>query len=138
MGGTGNDEITSSGTLDATSYAQAGATEVGVTVPGVTIGLPVGATLADTSTNALAASTGIDGGAGADNVTVEGSGTVVAGSLATADTTTVLVNLDFLGLAWIDVATDATPTSLVIRPPSHTLTGTSETLLTTSSPRCSV
>ena len=90
-GGDGGDEIANAAKISAQATSDVDTTAVTVTLSVSKEGVSGGAALSDTSSSALSAARGIDGGAGNDRIWNEG--VTEATSNAFADTTSVVVQV---------------------------------------------
>ncbi|MGE5790327.1 MAG: hypothetical protein ACM33C_05635, partial [Syntrophaceae bacterium] len=90
-GGDGGDEIANAAKISAQATSDVDATAVTVTLSVTKEGVAAGAALSDTSSSAVSAARGIDGGAGNDRI--RNDGVTEATSNASADTTSVVVQV---------------------------------------------
>ncbi len=91
--GTGDDNVVSTARIEATSWAEADSTSVGVVFKGQPNGLGAALNMSDATTVAVAGATGIAGGAGADTI---GNMSEIA-STATAKSDSIAVKLNAAG-----------------------------------------
>ncbi len=110
-GGSGNDTIVNAAQLDAISYAEADSVSVAATIKGSLEGFALGATMADSSSSASAATKGVSGGLGDDSITNTGAITALATSQTDSDAVSVTAGGDKIGMAFGVALADATTAS---------------------------
>lgn len=110
-GGMGNDTIVNAAQLDAISYAEADSVSVAATIKGSLEGFALGATMADSSSSATAASKGITGGLGDDGIANTSVITALATSKSDSDAVSVTAGGEKVGMAFGVALADATTTS---------------------------
>ena len=115
-GGTGDDTITNSGTIEVTTWPTSTGASIGVTVEAVKgLGGAIGAALTDGTTKAVSKAFGINGGADEDSI--NNSGTITVDSKSNAGSTSVSVDIvggkegAAAGVSYADATTTAEATA---------------------------
>ena len=103
-GGSGNDIIINSGTIQANTDSTLRAASVSFDFGGVPIGVSVGAALASASANATGTAIGINGGEGDDTITNANGAKIDVDSTAKTTSTAVSISANVIGAAWTNTS----------------------------------